>query len=175
MAQEIRIERRAAHPDGGRTARREPETTEDARRAIEATRGRISATLDEIEGRIGEAREKITARVNVVRPVRNQLREHPLAGVGIAFGAGLVLGLLTGGEEGREERRRRRGMLEEEEREELRRWRAERRERLRDRGGRREIRSRFGRLAGVVASAAMSGMAVRARRMVSGDSARERA
>ncbi len=66
-------------------------------------------------------------------------------------------------------------MLEEEEREELRRWRAERRERLRDRGGRREIRSRFGRLAGVVASAAMSGMAVRARRMVSGDSARERA
>lgn len=152
---------------------RQPETTGDARRAIEETRGRISATLDEIEDRIDETRQQIREKVDVARPVRDRLRSRPLAGLGVALGAGLVLGLLTGGKE-----KPRRRMLDEEEREDLRRWRSERRERLselRRPAGGAAAPSLIGQLGGVVVSAAMAGLAARARRMITGEPSRARA
>ncbi len=174
MAREIRIERRGERPDGMTSRTHEPATTDEARRAIEETRGRISATLDEIEDRIGEARENIKDKVNVARPIRNRLRQNPLPGIGVAFGTGLVLGLLTGGGE---KEGKKRGMLGDEEREELRRWREERRERLREmrhRGmGEAEGPSFIGQMAGALASAVIAGLLARARRTVTGERAPE--
>ncbi|MFS8636465.1 MAG: hypothetical protein FWJ74_00175 [Gemmatimonadota bacterium] len=170
MAQESRAESVTGRPDAERVRTAEPATTDEARRAIEETRGRISATLDEIEGRIEEARENIREKVDVTRPIRNRLREHPLPGIGIVFGAGLVLGLLTGG---KEKEGKHREMPGKEEREELRRWRAERRERLREHGRRRERGARgpsfIRQTAGLVASAALAGLMTRVRRRITGE------
>jgi|GEM_PF-2231779 len=65
------------------------------RAEIEHTRERMSETIDEIEGVIARKREQLQDRLDVLAPVR----ERPLPAAGIAFGAGLVLGLLTGGDE----------------------------------------------------------------------------
>lgn len=155
MAREIRIVRRSGQQevDGRRPpiVGPEPQSTEEARRAIEQTRGRISSTLDAIEDRIGTTREEIKDRIDVVTPARERIREHRGMSLGIAFGAGLLLALMTGGGEmrgGDHERRHRtrmrardEAMLDEEDRKELRRWRAERRARLGHRMGRRRGRS----------------------------------
>lgn len=156
MAQEIRIERvegaRApgaepvpAEPVPTAAARREPETTEEARRAIEHARGRISATLDAIEERIHEKRTELRDRMNVMRPAREAIRRRVWPSLGIAFGVGLLLsGIFRGeeGEHGEEEigrawkrARARRGLevLSPGERKELREWRAKRRERMNQR------------------------------------------
>lgn len=159
----------AAPPAG----RREPQTTEEALLAAEESRGRISATLDEIEDRIDETREQIREKANVLRPVRSRIRENPLPMIGAAAGAGLVLGLLTGGEDEEHEKKR---MLDKDARRELREWRAERRERMREHlgRGRREAAlheegpSMLGHLAGTLASAAMAGLVARMRDRVSG-------
>lgn len=128
MAREIRVVRKVGRrgPDSRRSPviGPEPQTTEEARRAIEQTRGRISSTLDAIEDRIGNTKEEIRDRIDVVTPLRERIRAHRGMSLGIAFGAGLLLSLVTG-------RDKSRGMLDESEREELRRWRAERRHRLR--------------------------------------------
>lgn len=170
MAQESRVEPVTGRPDTEREHTAEPATTDEARRAIEETRGRISATLDEIEGRIEEARESIREKMDVTRPIRNRLREHPLPGIGVVFGAGLVLGLLTGG---KEKKGKHREMPGKEEREALRRWRAERRERLREHGRRRERGARgpsfIRQTAGLVASAALAGLMTRVRRRITGE------
>ncbi|HEX6938982.1 MAG TPA: hypothetical protein VF158_06180 [Longimicrobiales bacterium] len=174
MARDIRIERRGARPDGRSPDAWEPGTTGEARRAIEETRGRISATLDEIEDRIDETRQQIKEKMDVARPVRERMRARPLPGLGLAVGAGLVLGLLSGGMKKRRARRRR-GMIDEEERGGLRRWRSERRERLRRRRGRgARGPSMIGQLGRAVASAALAGVALRVRRAVTGARARER-
>jgi hypothetical protein len=65
----------------------------DARADIEATRARMSDTIDEIEGALVRKKEEIRDRLDIVAPVR----ENPWPSMGIALGAGLVLGLLTGG------------------------------------------------------------------------------
>jgi len=169
MAQESRVEPVTERPDSQRARTAEPASTDEARRAIEETRGRISATLDEIEGRIEEARENIREKVDVTRPVRNRLREHPLPGIGIAFGAGLVLGLLTGGGD---KKGKRREMPSEEERKAYRRWREERRERLREHGRRQRGAggpSFVGQMASLVASAALAGLMTRVRRKITGE------
>jgi ElaB/YqjD/DUF883 family membrane-anchored ribosome-binding protein len=73
-----------------------PVTAEDpelARAEIEMTRSRMSETIDEIEDRLIEKRERLQDRMDVLAPVR----ENPLPSVGIALGAGLLFGLLTGG------------------------------------------------------------------------------
>lgn len=169
MAREIRIERRGERPDGMTSRTHEPATTDEARRAIEETRGRISATLDEIEDRIGEARENIREKMDVARPIRTRMRRNPLPGIGIAFGAGILLGLLTGGGKKGE----RHEMLGEDEREALRRWRAERRDRLRERSRRGRGESGGPSLArqigGAVASAVIAGLMTRAKRKITGE------
>ncbi len=172
MAREIRIQRKTEMPEVAPPAgRREPKTTEEALLAAEESRGRISATLDEIEDRIDETREQIREKANVLRPVRSRIRENPLPMIGAAAGAGLVLGLLTGGEEHEKKR-----MLDKDARRDLREWRAERRERMREHLDRErreaamheEGPSMLGHLAGTLASAAMAGLVARMRNRVSG-------
>jgi ElaB/YqjD/DUF883 family membrane-anchored ribosome-binding protein len=86
---------------------------EVARADIEATRARMSQTIDVIEETLVRKKERIQDRLDVVAPVR----EHPWRSMGIALGSGLLLGLLTGGGDDDEERvetRSRRGIRESE-------------------------------------------------------------
>src|SRR5690606_29113680 len=117
---------------GDGRARREvqPTTIEEARREIESTRGRISETLDAIELRLQEKREDLRDRLDVLRPVRQRIRSSVWPSLGIAFGTGVALGMLRRGG-GRKARRG--AHLSAAEREQLRRWRAERRHRLEQR------------------------------------------
>lgn len=64
-----------------------------ARAEIERTRARMSATIDHIESALLRKKEEVQQRLDVMAPVR----ERPLGAVAAVFGAGLVLGLLTGG------------------------------------------------------------------------------
>lgn len=80
----------------GEAAHPLPSSTDEARDAVERTRGRISETLDEIEGRLVSKKEQLKARADIARPVRDRVNERPFQAVGIALGAGLLLGLLTG-------------------------------------------------------------------------------
>lgn len=64
-----------------------------ARDEIARTRARMSETIDEIE--VALLRKKAVLRERL--DVGARLREKPLTVVGVALGAGLVLGLLTGG------------------------------------------------------------------------------
>lgn len=176
MALDIRIDRirgeeeregGGASGESGYESTRTPRSTEEARRAVEQARGRISSTIDAIEGRVQEAREGLKERLDVLRPVRDQVRRHGVRALGIAFGTGLALGFLTGGED--------RDLLDEDERRELRRWRAERRGRLRQREAHewerqrhrpRRGRSALSQLQGVLISAAIAGLTERGRRML---------
>lgn len=94
------------------------ESIADARHAIEETRGRISARLDAIEDRVERKKEQLKERVDVLRPVRDRIREQPWQALALAAGAGFIVGLLAaraGGEAppGRAGRRpRRAGELE---------------------------------------------------------------
>jgi ElaB/YqjD/DUF883 family membrane-anchored ribosome-binding protein len=65
----------------------------DARRQIEATRARISGTIDDIEESILRKKGRIEEKLDVLSAVR----ERPVQILGAAFGAGLLLGLITGG------------------------------------------------------------------------------
>lgn len=64
-----------------------------ARAEIEQTRARMSDTIDEIESVLVRKKEHIQDRLDVLSPIR----ERPLPSLGAAFGAGLLLGLVTGG------------------------------------------------------------------------------
>jgi hypothetical protein len=78
-----------------------------ARRQIEATRARISGTIDDIEESILRKKGRIEKKLDVLSTVR----ERPVQLLGAAFGAGLLLGLITGGgdeDEEEEERKHRR-------------------------------------------------------------------
>jgi hypothetical protein len=72
----------------------------DAKEEIQATRARISDTIDEIEGKILQKKERIEERLDVLAPVR----ERPFRVLGAVFGVGLALGLLTGGGDEDEDR-----------------------------------------------------------------------
>lgn len=101
MADEIR-----GTPSSGPTIGDDPEA---ARAEIEQTRRRMSSTLDELGDALQRKKGQLQERLDLMAPVR----ENPLRTVGMVFGAGLVLGFLTGGEEEEEEhdhRRMRGGM-----------------------------------------------------------------
>lgn len=66
---------------------------EAVRAEIATTRARMSETIDEIEDALVRKKERIQDRLDVLSPVR----EHPFRSVGIVFGAGLLMGLITGG------------------------------------------------------------------------------
>ncbi|MGI9189388.1 MAG: hypothetical protein ACR2F9_04505 [Longimicrobiaceae bacterium] len=67
-----------------------------ARAEIEQTRARMSETIEEIERVLLHRKERVRERLDVLAPVR----ERPLASLGAAFGVALLLGLLTGGDDG---------------------------------------------------------------------------
>jgi ElaB/YqjD/DUF883 family membrane-anchored ribosome-binding protein len=71
------------------------EDPETARAQIERTRMRMSETIDEIEDVLIRKKEQIQDRLDFLAPVR----ERPLASLGVALGAGVLLGLLTGGDD----------------------------------------------------------------------------
>jgi ElaB/YqjD/DUF883 family membrane-anchored ribosome-binding protein len=171
MAREIRVAQRGGQPGVTGDGRVRPDvqatTIEEARREIEETRGRISGTLDAIEQRLREQRDELRDRLDVLRSLRQRIRSSVWPSLGIAFGAGAALGMLR--RRRREARRAaRHGELSAAEREELRRWRAERRRRLerRARAGRwREGRSFFAQLRSALGQAVIAGLTDRARRM----------
>jgi ElaB/YqjD/DUF883 family membrane-anchored ribosome-binding protein len=101
-----------------------PRSVEEARRVVETSRQRISATLDELEGRLVEKKQALQ-RLDVARPVRGWVRRKPLAGLAIAAGAGLLLGVLGSRDDEEPE-----PDLGEEEVAAIRRWRRERRKKL---------------------------------------------
>lgn len=126
MAEENRDTRQGEWEGNGRgSAAAEPSTAEEARHAIEQTRGRISATLDAIEDRLDAKKEQLKQRTDVLRPVRRQVRMHLWPSLGIAFGTGLLISGLGGRKVARDR------WPGEAERRERRRWRAERRARMR--------------------------------------------
>lgn len=104
-----------------------PRDVGEARRVVEARRGRVADTLQELEERLVEEKEAIQDKLDVARPAREYVRGKPLVAVGVAAGAGLLLGLLTA-------RSKRRTGEEpdfgDEDRDAIRRWRSERRKRL---------------------------------------------
>lgn len=70
-----------------------------ARMQIEQTRARMSDTIGQIEGALLRKKETIEEKLDVMAPVRRKARENPYPIIGGVFLAGLVLGLLTGGDD----------------------------------------------------------------------------
>jgi ElaB/YqjD/DUF883 family membrane-anchored ribosome-binding protein len=97
-----------------RTVRTEPEDVGEARAEVERNRERLTETLDAIEDRLVETKSALRDRVNVLRPVQEQVRSRPWVAVAAALGAGAALGaVMRGSSSGmslidEEERRRRR-------------------------------------------------------------------
>jgi ElaB/YqjD/DUF883 family membrane-anchored ribosome-binding protein len=84
-------------------ARRGGTTTRDpavVRAELARTRARMSATIGEIEDVLLQKKDVI---VSTAKGIRDRLdpfykaRQHPMAAIGIVFGAGLVVGVITGG------------------------------------------------------------------------------
>jgi ElaB/YqjD/DUF883 family membrane-anchored ribosome-binding protein len=117
----------------------EPRTVGEARDAVERSRQRISSTLDQLEDRIVEKKHEIRERVDVLRPVREQIAERPFTALAVAAGVGALLGSIGGGaddDDGHSHSRsgRVRGhSLSDDDRRELREWRRARKQRLRAR------------------------------------------
>lgn len=68
---------------------------DQARAAIERTRSRMSETIDTIEEVLLRKKEEIQDKLDVLAPIR----EKPLPIAAGVFGVGLLLGLLTGGDD----------------------------------------------------------------------------
>jgi hypothetical protein len=67
-----------------------------ARREIEATRARMSDTIDSIEEVLLRKKERLQERMDFMAPVRQRVDDRPLLVFGGVFAAGLLLGYLTG-------------------------------------------------------------------------------
>ena len=75
--------------------RPEPRSVPEARLAVEMSRARMVDTLDTIEQRIISKKQEIGDRLDVLRPVREQVRARPWSTLAIAVGVGAVTGLLN--------------------------------------------------------------------------------
>src|SRR4051812_3432138 len=105
-----------------------PRTLQDARRAVESSRARIAATLDEIEDRIVETKQSIKRKADVVRPARDAIRKAPLIALGVAIAVGIFLGTRGGDDDDDEEDE----YFDKSERKALEEWRERRRKMLLD-------------------------------------------
>jgi ElaB/YqjD/DUF883 family membrane-anchored ribosome-binding protein len=79
-----------------------PDDPERAREEIRRTRQRMSGTIDEIEGLLVQRKEEVKAQLDVAA----RFRANPLPALGVVLGAGLLLGLLTGGSDDDDRRER---------------------------------------------------------------------
>jgi ElaB/YqjD/DUF883 family membrane-anchored ribosome-binding protein len=68
----------------------QPRTVEEARNAVVASRERMSDTLDAIENRLVTKKQEITDRMDVMRPVKKQVRSRPWPALALAFGVGFL-------------------------------------------------------------------------------------
>ena len=74
-----------------------PAEPDDMRREIEATRARISGTLDALEGRLVHEKEQLVRKKDEVwakatlKGVRRKVAEEPFRSMAIAFVAGYVI------------------------------------------------------------------------------------
>ncbi len=66
------------------------ENPDEIKRHIDSERGALSANLNELEYRVKAATDR-----------RAQFREHTMAALGVAFGAGLIIALATAGSDHR--------------------------------------------------------------------------
>ncbi len=78
------------------TATTEPRSIEEARAALATTRERISRDLDHIESRLRGTAEGLRERLDLLEPARTRIRADVWTSLGLAFAAGIALGLLTG-------------------------------------------------------------------------------
>jgi ElaB/YqjD/DUF883 family membrane-anchored ribosome-binding protein len=108
------------------TAPAGPANLAEARLAVLASRQRVSATLDRLELRLEEKKDELRRRVDVTRPMRRYVKRKPFKGVGLAVGAGVLLGVLGSSGESSEQD----AELGDAEISAIRRWRRERRKRL---------------------------------------------
>ena len=69
----------------------EPRTVEEARRAVEQSRERMSHTLNALESQLTTKKEELEAKVDVLRPVKKRVRKRPLIALAVAFGVGVLL------------------------------------------------------------------------------------
>ena len=76
-----------------------PQSVAEAKRAVEESRERISDTLDTLEDRLRSEKDRLARKADVLRPVRDHARARPLLVLGVAFGAGLLLGRLGGSDD----------------------------------------------------------------------------
>lgn len=67
-----------------------PGEPDELRREIEATRARMSRTLDAIEGRIVRQKEELVARATF-RELRQKVASEPWRSMLIAFAAGYII------------------------------------------------------------------------------------
>jgi hypothetical protein len=83
----------------GSLRRAEPRTVEEARRAVQASRARMSDTLDEIEQRLVSKKQQIENRMDVLRPIKKRVRARPWPALAVAFGVGVLLWKMRADEE----------------------------------------------------------------------------
>ncbi len=75
----------------GISRRPESQSVRDARRAIEESRARMADTLNAIEHRIVSKKDEIEQKMDVMRPVKRQVRARPWPALAVAFGVGVML------------------------------------------------------------------------------------
>lgn len=105
MAEQIRVTEEVelrAETHAPRRVDTLPNDPDAVRGEIETTRARMSETIDEIEEQLLRKKEEIRDRLDVLSVVR----ERPLQVLGGVFGAGLLLGLITGGDDDEEDEAR---------------------------------------------------------------------
>lgn len=72
-------------------------TVDEARREIDQTRERLTATLDRLGEHIELKKDELRERADVLKPVRQRVRMDPLPMLGLAFGVGVLAGVLRRG------------------------------------------------------------------------------
>ncbi len=82
----------------------DPHSIDEARDALAETRRRIAHDLDVIEVRLRDTTDELRERLDLLEPARRRIRADVWTSLGLAFGAGVLLALLTG--QGRRGRRR---------------------------------------------------------------------
>jgi len=84
---------------GTSVRRAEPRTVAEARRAVQASRERMSDTLEAIEDRLVSKKQQIEERMDVLRPIKKRVRSRPWPALAVAFGVGVLLWKMRGARE----------------------------------------------------------------------------